>query len=187
MKIAVYCGSAYGAKDIFKQKAIELVECFEKNGIDIVYGGSKSGLMGTISEEGLKRGIEVTGVITKSLAKKERVNNSVTTLYTVANIRDRKAKMSELSDGFIAMPGGYGTFEEIFEILTEHQIGYHSKPCAFYNVNGYYDKLLEFLDVTVECDFVKKRHRDMIIVSDNPDEIISRFRNYTPPKGKWEK
>merc|ERR1711916_213021 len=109
-----------------------------------------------------------------------------TELHTLANIRERKAKMSEIADAFIAMPGGYGTFEEIFEMLTEHQIGYHKKPCAFYNVNGYYDKLIEFLDDSVENGFIERRHKEMLIVSDDIEEIITSIKNYQPPKAKWE-
>lgn len=186
MYVAIYCGSSMGTEKIYEEKAKDVAKAFAQNNMNIVYGGSESGLMGVVSSEGMKLGIDVIGVITKNLAKKEIAKNDITELHTLANIRERKAKMSEIADAFIAMPGGYGTFEEIFEMLTEHQIGYHKKPCAFYNVNGYYDKLIEFLDVSVKNGFIERRHKEMLIVSDDIEEIITSIKNYQPPKAKWE-
>ncbi|AXX92043.1 TIGR00730 family Rossman fold protein [Malaciobacter molluscorum LMG 25693] len=186
MQVAIYCGSKNSSNKIYEQKAIQLINTFKEHSFSLVYGGSVSGLMGTISNQAIKNNLQVTGVITYDLIKKEIANEKIKTLYKVNTIKDRKALMEELSDAFIAMPGGYGTFEEIFEVISNAQIGYHKKPCAFYNVNGYYNKLVEFLNTCVKEGFIDKRFVDMLIISDNPNEICERILNFKPIKAKWE-
>ncbi len=186
MNIAIYCGSSFGNKQIYQEKALEIAKALKKYKFNMVYGGSIAGIMGIVSNEALKLGLEVTGVITYNLEDKEIANKNLKTLYKVETMRERKAMMEKLSDAFIALPGGYGTFEEIFEIMSNTQIGMHNKPCAFYNVNGYYNNLIMFLQNCVDEGFLTKRHFDMLIFSDDIDEIFQKIINYIPPKSKWE-
>ena len=156
MTVAIYCGSAFGNNEIYENTAKLLAQKLSKENINIVYGGSVQGLMGIISNESLKFNNKVTGVITYHLQDKEIENKNISEIYTVETINQRKEKMEELSDAFIAIPGGYGTFEEIFDVISAAQIGYHKKPCAFFNINGYYDKLIEFLRNCEKEGFIKK-------------------------------
>jgi len=187
MNIAVYCGSSFGENKIYEESCKRLIKEFANNNFSIVYGGSKSGLMGTISNTAIALNMNVTGVITENLALKEIENKNITKTYKVNDIKQRKHKMEELSDGFIALPGGFGTLDEIFEVLTLNQIGEHVKPCAFYNVNGFFDKLIEFLEFSSEEGFIDKRFIEMIIISDDEKEIVKNFKNYQAPKNKWLK
>lgn len=186
MNIAIYCGSAFGSSEIYEKATKDLAQKLAQKNINIVYGGSKQGLMGIISNESLNLKNFVTGVITYDLASKELENENISKIYKVDTVNQRKEKMAELSDAFIAMPGGYGTFDEIFDVITSAQIGYHKKPCAFYNINGYYDKLIDFLKNCVKEGFIKENFVNMLIVSDNPDEIIEKISSYKAPKNKWE-
>ncbi|RXJ88181.1 TIGR00730 family Rossman fold protein [Arcobacter sp. CECT 8985] len=186
MNIAIYCGSRLGKNLKYQDEAVKLINTLDKYNFSIVYGGSISGLMGTISNQALKNHMNITGVITYDLINKELANTNLSKLYKVETIRERKALMEKLSNAFIAMPGGYGTFEEIFEVISNAQIGYHNKPCVFYNVNGYYDNLIKFLQNCTNEDFINKRFIDMLIISDNPNEICQKILNYTPVKSKWE-
>lgn len=187
MNVAIYCGSAFGNDDIFGQKSKELAQKLASKNINIVYGGSKQGLMGIVSNESLRLNNKVIGVITHDLSSKELENIGLSAMYKLDTINERKAKMEELSDAFIALPGGYGTFDEIFDVISSAQIGYHEKPCIFYNINGYYNKLIEFLHNSSDAGFIKKEHVDMIIVTDDPDELIEKLLSYKAPKSKWEK
>ncbi len=187
MNVAIYCGSSFGNKEIYKEKTIELAKKLAKNGFSIVYGGSKQGLMGIISNESIKHNNTVTGVITYDLVNKELENTAISKIYKVDSMKERKAKMEELSSAFITLPGAYGTFEEIIDVIASAQIGLHKKPCAFVNIDGYYDKLIEFFYESAKNGFMDKRFVDMLIVSDDIDEIIEKIKNYEPPKSKWEK
>lgn len=187
MNVAIYCGSAFGNSKIYEEKTIELAEKLSINNINIVYGGSKQGLMGVVSNKSLSLGNKVTGVITFDLVGKELENTNISKIYKVDTMKERKAKMEELSDAFIALPGGYGTFEEIIDVIASSQIGYHKKPCAFVNINGYYDKLIEFFYSCSNSGFMDKRFVDMLIVSDDIDEIIEKIKSYQAPKAKWDK
>lgn len=186
MNIAIYCGSSFGNKDIYEKMTIKLAQKLASENINIVYGGSKQGLMGIISNESLRLKNKVTGVITYDLAGKELENLAISKIYKVDSINQRKEKMEELSDAFIAIPGGYGTFEEILDVMASAQIGYHKKPCAFYNIDGYYNKLIEFFYSCSSEGFINKRFVDMLIVSDDVDEIIQKIKEYEAPKTKWE-
>lgn len=187
MNIAIYCGSSFGNDKIYEEEAIKVIQYLNKKNSSIVYGGSISGLMGTISKEAVSLSMKVHGVITYNLANKEIENKNITNLYKVNNIRDRKAKMEELSDAFIALPGGFGTLEEITEVFTSIQIGLHQKPCALYNLNGYYDKLIDYLQDCVLKGFIQQEHVDAVIVSDDIDFIYNSFEKYQAPKSKWGK
>lgn len=187
MNIAIYCGSSFGNDKIYEEKTKLLALKLKEKNLNIVYGGSLQGLMGVISNESLKLGNSVTGVITHNLVSKELENKNITKIYKVDTMNQRKEKMEELSDAFIALPGSYGTFEEIMDVLSAAQIGLHKKPCAFFNVKGYYNKLMDFLQNCVNEGFMKKDFVDMIIVSDDENELIEKILNYKAPKSKWEK
>jgi len=186
MNIAIYCGSSFGKNPLYRQKSEELIEYLSKKDVSIVYGGSKSGLMGLISEKAIKLNMKVFGVITYSLTTKEIENTNITKLEKVATIRERKERMEELSDAFIAIPGGFGTLEEISEIFTAIQIGRTLKPCALYNVNGYFNKLIEYLTFCKDEGFLMEEHLNSLIVSDDIDYIYKKFKNHKPPKSKWQ-
>ncbi len=187
MNVAIYCGSSFGNNKIYEESTKLLAQKLAENNLNIIYGGSIQGLMGIISNESLKFNNTVTGVITHDLINKEIENKNITKIYKVETINQRKEKMEELSDAFIAMPGGYGTFDEIFEVISSAQIGYHKKPCAFFNINGYYDHLIAFLRNCVKEGFIKETYVDMLIISDDVNEIIEKILTYKAPKAKWEK
>lgn len=185
MNVAIYCGSSFGNNKIYEETTKLLAQKLAQKKINIVYGGSLQGLMGVISNESLRLNNKVIGVITHDLVSKEIENKNITQIYRVDTMNQRKEKMAELADAFIAIPGGYGTLEEIFDVITSAQIGYHKKPCAFLNTNGYYDKLIEFLKNSVKEGFIAKDYVDMLIVSDDIDEILEKISTYKAPKDKW--
>jgi uncharacterized protein (TIGR00730 family) len=152
-----------------------------RRNIGLVYGGGCVGLMGTIAEAVMQGGGEVTGVIPEALVERELVRREVTELIVVRSMHERKAKMAELSDAFIAMPGGYGTFEEFCEIITWAQLGLHAKPCGILNVEGYYDPLLSLFDRAVEEGFVHPENRLLVIQEKDPDRLLDMLVKYTPP------
>lgn len=186
MNIAIYCGSSLGKSDEYTKKTKLLAQKLALKEHNIVYGGSLQGLMGIVSNESLSHNNTVTGVITYDLVSKEIENKNITKIYKVDTMNQRKEKMEELANAFITIPGGYGTFEEIFSVISNAQLGLHQKACAFYNINGYYDKLIDFLKNCVNEGFIKKEFVDMLIVSDDIDEIITKIENYKAPKSKWE-
>ncbi len=184
--IAVFCGSSIGTDPAFAEAARVVGKAIAWRGYKLVYGGGSVGLMGVVADAALSAGGAVHGVIPVALHEKEVGHKGLTHLDIVANMHERKARMAELSDGFIALPGGIGTFEEIFEIWTWAQLGYHDKPCGFLNVAGYYDALIGFLDASVAKGFVRSNHRAMVAVETDIDVLINGFENYTPPQTvKW--
>jgi uncharacterized protein (TIGR00730 family) len=184
--IAVFCGSSMGADPAFAEAARRVGKAIARRGCKLVYGGGSVGLMGVVADAAIAAGGVVHGVIPVALHEKEIGHKGLTHLDVVANMHQRKARMAELSDGFIAMPGGIGTFEEIFEIWTWAQLGYHDKPCGFLNVAGYYDQLISFLDASVAKGFVRANHRTMVAVETDIDVLINGFDIYTPPQTvKW--
>ena len=185
MKVAVYCGSRSGSEPLYAEKARELGEFFGNNGIDLVFGGGHVGLMGIIADAVLASGGKAYGVIPEHLVNRELAHAGLTELFVVSNMHERKAKMTELADGFVALPGGIGTLEEIFEAWTWGQLGFHKKPCAFYNVNGFYDSLLEMVKTMVTTGLVKQQYLDMVVLAQTPAELVDRFRAYTAPQEKW--
>lgn len=188
MRLCVFCGSSAGQDPVYMASARLLGETLAKNGIELVYGGASVGLMGAVADAALAAGGHVIGVMPQALVDKEIAHGALSDLRVVGSMHERKAMMAELSDGFIALPGGLGTFEELFEVWTWAQLGYHKKPCALLNVAGFYDKLAGFLDDVVERGFVKPVHRAMLIVRDEPAALIEAIRAYEPPKvEKWIK
>ena len=170
--VCVYCGSSPGRSPVYLNAAKDLGAEFGKRGITLVYGGSGVGLMGEVARSAIASGGKVIGVITQALLEQNVAFDGLFELRVVKDMHERKSVMAELSEGFIALPGGYGTYEEFFEMLTWLQLGIHSKPCGLLNVDGYYDKLLEFLDHAVDEQFIHKPHRALILASDQPGALI---------------
>jgi uncharacterized protein (TIGR00730 family) len=187
-RLCVFCGSGYGAHPAYVRAARQLAGTLVREHIGLVYGGSNVGLMGELAKAVLRAGGDVVGVIPKALVEKELAFAALTDLQVVDSMHERKALMAELSDGFVALPGGLGTLDELFEMLTWAQLGLHHKPCGLLNVEGFYAGLLGFLDHIVDQHFVEREHREMIIVETDPDELIRRFRVYRAPqldKARW--
>lgn len=177
-RLCVFCGSSSGFNAVYADAAVVLGHALADNGVELVYGGGRLGLMGTIADTMVERGGRVTGVIPAYLVGKEVAHLGLSDLIVVESMHQRKAKMAELSDGFIAMPGGFGTFEEFIEILTWSMLGFHSKPCALLNVNGFYDKMLDMFAHSVLEGFLATRHCEMIIVDRDPVSLVSRMLTY---------
>jgi len=185
-RICVYCGSATGANPVYVELAERLAAALVAREIELVYGGAQVGLMGTIANSVLKGGGSVTGILPVGLFRTEVPHAGLTELIEVNSLHERKAKMAEISDGFIAMPGGLGTLEELFEILTWLQLGLHNKPVGMLNVGGFYDKLLEYLDHAVTEKFIRPQHREMIVVDTDIGSMFEKFANYQAPNSqKW--
>ncbi|PXX92704.1 TIGR00730 family Rossman fold protein [Marinobacter vulgaris] len=185
MKIAVFCGSSRGIDERFADAAEVFGQYMASQDIDLVFGGGKVGLMGVVADAVLAGGREVYGVIPESLRDRELAHQGLTRLDVVASMHERKALMADMADAFVALPGGPGTMDEIFEAWTWGQLGYHNKPCAFYNVNGYYDELLAFISKMSGAGFLKPEYADMLIVEQQPQALVSALKNYRPPACKW--
>ncbi|NKF22156.1 TIGR00730 family Rossman fold protein [Solimonas marina] len=187
MRFCVFCGSSAGARPAYAAAARALGAALAEAGVGLVYGGASVGLMGAVADAARDAGGEVIGVLPRALADRELAHPNLTQLHIVGSMHERKAMMAELSDGFIALPGGIGTFEELFEIWTWAQLGQHAKPCAVLNVDGYYDGLLAFLDHTVREAFVKPVHRARLLVHDDVGALLTAMQRYEPPAstGKW--
>ena len=185
-RICVYCGSSSGKKPAYSQAAVNLALALSERGIGLVYGGGATGVMGTVADAMLAVGGEVIGVIPKALALKEVAHDHLSELHVVASMHERKAMMADLADGFIALPGGWGTLEEIFEILTWAQLGFHDKPCGLLNIEGYYDGLIDFLENSFEQQFVSELYRPMLMRALEPTTLLDQFATYRAPKvRKW--
>jgi len=177
-KVCVYCGSSSGRRPGYSYAARGLAKALTSRGIGLVYGGAGIGIMGEIADAVLAGGGQVIGVIPQMLADKEVAHDGLTELKIVGSMHERKQVMMDLSDGFIALPGGLGTQEELFEVLTWSQLGLHKKPCGLLNVEGYYDKLCSFLDHAVEEQFVKSHHREMLLVEQSPEKLLTLMEAY---------
>jgi uncharacterized protein (TIGR00730 family) len=174
--IAVYCGANHGADPAFADAARGLARVLVEHNIGLVYGGGKVGLMGTIADEVLRLGGEATGVIPKALMEREVGHAGLTRLFVVKNMHERKAMMSELAAGFIAMPGGMGTLEELFEMVTWAQLGIHAKPIGLLNVNGFWDGLSNFVGHMVAQGFVRPAHAELLMVEPDPQALVRRLQ-----------
>jgi uncharacterized protein (TIGR00730 family) len=174
-RICVFTGSRDGSHPEYAEAARQLGRALVERDYGLVYGGGNVGLMKVIADTVLEQGGHVTGVIPDSLVSREVAHRGLSDLRIVQSMHERKAMMAELSDGFIAMPGGIGTMEEFFEVLSWAQLGIHRKPCGLLNTGGYYDPLIEFLNRAVEHDFLKQKHRSLLILANEPPEILSRF------------
>lgn len=185
-KICVYCGSSAGKSPAYSLAAAHLAKTMCKRGIGLVYGGAAVGVMGALANAVLDAGGEAIGVIPRSLAIKEVAHENLTQMHVVSSMHERKALMAELADGFIALPGGWGTLEEIFEILTWAQLGFHEKPCGLLNIEGYYDGLIGFLDNAIEQQFVREVCRPMLMTAHDPADLLDQFAGYRAPRvRKW--
>ena len=180
--ICVFCGANTGAREEYISAAKLLAMELVSRKIELVFGGGKIGLMGVIADEAIRLGGKVIGIIPRALATREVAHDGVSELRIVESMHERKALMAEISDAFISLPGGIGTLEETFELLTWCQLGFHSKPCGLLNISGYYDKLVEFLDYSVLEKFFKQSHRDMLLVESNPKILLDRLAGYKVPK-----
>ncbi len=185
-RLCVYCGSSSGRQSDYVQVARQLAQAMVNRNIDLVYGGASVGIMGEIANAVLEEGGDVIGIIPKGLFKKEVAHTGITELREVGSMHERKSLMADLSDGFIALPGGLGTIEEIFEIITWSQLGMHRKPCGLLNVSHYYDKLIDFLDHAVSEQFIKAAYRSSILVDEDPNALLGKFEVYKSPETvKW--
>ena len=185
-RICVYCGSNPGRLPDYRESARQLGHELAARGLGLVYGGASVGMMGAVADAVLEQGGNAIGVIPRSLATREVAHSRLDELIVVDSMHARKAQMAELSDGFIALPGGWGTIEEIFEMLTWAQLGFHEKPCGLLNVASYYDHLFAFLEEAVRQQFVKEEYRPMIMMDEAPDLLLDRFSAYRAPKvRKW--
>lgn len=184
--ICVYCGSNTGNDPVYTEQAQALGRALVTRGLGLVYGGSKVGIMGVVADAVLQAGGRAIGIIPEALMQKELAHHHLTELHVVHSMHERKTMMAERASAFIAMPGGVGTLEEIFEAWTWAQLGFHRKPCGLLNVAGYYDQLAGFLDHTVASGFMQPQHRQMLVVDADADQLLDRFAHYEPPSvSKW--
>ncbi len=185
-RICVYCGSSKGARPIYRETAAELGKELAKRGIGLVYGGAQIGVMGAVAEGARSAGGDVIGVIPETLMIKEVAHTGLSDLRVVPTMHDRKAMMAELADGFVALPGGCGTFEELFEVITWAQLGIHGKPCAILNIEGYFAPLIAMLDQGVRERFIRPDHRALLLVHTTIPEMLEAMESYrSTPTEKW--
>ncbi|MFB9066990.1 TIGR00730 family Rossman fold protein [Pseudofulvimonas gallinarii] len=185
-RVCVYCGSSPGNSPVHAGAARALGRRLAERGLGLVYGGGHVGVMGIIADSVLAAGGEVTGVIPQRLVDAEVAHLGLTRLEVVDSMHTRKARMAELSDAFIALPGGFGTLDELFEILTWAQLGLHGKPCGLLNVDGYYTSLVQWIDHAVGEGFVRPRHRDLVMLDDDIDRLLDRLSAHEPVAiSKW--
>jgi uncharacterized protein (TIGR00730 family) len=185
-RITVFCGSSFGTEEIYKEQATLLGQTLAKQNIELVYGGANVGLMGAVADGVLNEGGKAIGVLPNFLRSKEIAHLGLTELILVESMHERKTKMNDLCDGVIALPGGFGTLEELFEMLTWAQLGLHKKPIAILNINGFYDSLIELTQTMTEKGLLKEANQKMLLVSDNIDDLLIQMKNYEPPTvGKW--
>jgi uncharacterized protein (TIGR00730 family) len=184
--VCVFCGSNMGLLPEYRTAAEMLAREIVEQGLTLVYGGGRIGLMGAIADAAMAAGGKVIGVTPRRLVEKEVAHTGLTELHVVESMHERKAMMAELSDAFIALPGGVGTFEEFFEVLTWSQLGFHAKPCGLLNVAGYYDQLLSFLDHSVEQGFIRKEHRSIVLTDTEPARLLDQLDTFhMPVVTKW--
>lgn len=183
-RIAVFCGSSNGATDLYIKEAKKLGEEIARRNISLVYGGASVGVMGAVADSVLKFGGHVIGVMPTFLEEREIAHKNLSELIVVESMHERKAKMAELADGFIALPGGPGTLEEFFEIFTWAQLGLHQKPCGLLNINEYYTPLVSLFNHMTEEQFLQEKYRTMALVDTEPQGLLDQFHTYHPPSVK---
>ena len=185
-RITVFCGSNFGTDEIYEKQAFRLGEILADRKIGLVYGGANVGLMNAVANGSLSKGGKVTGVIPVFIKEKGIAHKNLTKLILVETMHERKTKMNELSDGVIALPGGFGTLEEFFETLTWGQLGLHRKPVGLLNINGFYDSLKILAKTMVEKGFLKEANRKMLLISDDIENLLDQMENYiSPTVDKW--
>jgi len=184
--VGVFCGSNSGSSPEFRNQAYKLGKILAEKNIKLIYGGAKVGLMGAVADGALRNGGEVMGILPVFLKRKELAYEGLTDIIIVDTMHERKAKMYELSDGIIALPGGFGTMDELFEIMTWAQLALHNKSIGILNINGYYDSLIKFLKTMVDNKFLKQDYYNMILVDNDIDNLLIKMNNYIPPANdKW--
>jgi uncharacterized protein (TIGR00730 family) len=186
MRICVFCGSSRGIARCYADAAVAMGEVLGERSIELVYGGGRVGLMGAVADAVLAAGGVAIGVIPRALIEREIGHRGLTEMHVVETMHERKTKMAELADGFIALPGGAGTLEEIFEQWTWAQLGIHRKPCAFLNVNGYYDSLQDMIETMVREEFLRSDYAAVLRFDSDPAAILDSFGTYAAPATKWE-
>lgn len=185
-RVTVFCGSSFGNEAIYKEQATLLGQTLAKHNIELVYGGANVGLMGAVADGVLNEGGKAIGVLPNFLRSKEIAHLGLSELILVESMHERKTKMNDLCDGVIALPGGFGTLEELFEMVTWAQLGLHKKPIAILNINGFYDSLIELTHIMVEKGFLKNINQEMLLVSDDIEDLLDKMKNYVAPTvGKW--
>ncbi len=182
----MFCGSSAGVRPEYAAAARAMGSCLVRRGLGLVYGAGNIGLMGILADAALEAGGEVIGVIPEALVAREVAHNGLTEMHVVKSMHERKALMADLSEAFIAMPGGFGTFEEFCEVLTWSQLSIHTKPCGLLNVAGYYDPLLALFDHAVAERFLRPQHRELVLQETDPDRLLDRLASFRPPPmEKW--
>ena len=184
-RICVFCGSSPGNDPAYAELAHAVGEGLARRGIGLVYGGGRVGLMGVVADAALAEGGEVIGVIPRAMVDRELAHSGATELRIVTTLHERKAVMAELSDAFIALPGGLGTLEELAEVVSWAQLELHAKPIGLLNVDGYYDHLIAMIDHMVSEGFLKPAYREMVLVDDDLERLLDRFTDYVPPVYRW--
>lgn len=179
-RICVFLGSSPGISNVYGEAARHFGAVLARRGIGLVYGGGSIGLMGQVADGACAAGGEVIGVIPEALRAREHDHPGLTQLHVTTTMHERKAMMADLSDGFVVLPGGIGTLEEMFEVWTWSQLGYHSKPCGILNINGFYDSMRQFIDHVVDQGFLQPAHRDTLMVHDDPNILLDALLGYTP-------
>lgn len=182
--IAVFCGSSDGASPVYKESALALGHELAARNLTLIYGGASVGLMGAVADGVLERGGKVVGILPHFLHSREIAHSSLTELIVVDSMHERKLRMSELADGFIALPGGPGTLEEYFEIFTWAQLGLHQKPCGLLNINHYYDSLITHFDIMTGEQFMHDKYRSIVLTDTTPQGMLDQFSSYAPPAVK---
>lgn len=184
--ITVFCGSSFGSDNIYREQAFLLGQTLAKQDIQLIYGGADVGLMGAVADGTLSENGKVTGVLPHFLQSKEIAHKKLTELIIVETMHERKTKMNDLCDGVVVLPGGYGTLEEFFEMITWAQLGLHQKPIGILNIDGFYDDLIKLVQTMVDKGFLKQVNKDMLLISDTIDDLLEQMKNYQAPTvGKW--
>ena len=184
--VTIFCGSSNGTDPVYRSRAVSLGQILANEGIEVIYGGAKVGLMGAVADAVLSAGGKVTGIIPRFLRSKEIAHEGLTKLVMVESMHERKTQMHELSDGIIALPGGFGTLEELFEMLTWAQLGLHKKPIGLLDINGFYDHLKLLLKNMVANGFLKEINYNMLLISDDANDLLDKMKNYVAPViPKW--
>lgn len=187
MRVCIFCGSSFGRGEDYRRATQRLGETFARAGVGVVYGGASVGLMGLLADTVLQHGGQVVGVIPQSLVAREIAHRGLSELHVVASMHERKARMAELSDAFVALPGGIGTLEELFEVWTWSVLGLHQKPCALYDVKGFYTGLTQFLDSLVEQEFLRPIHRALLRLESQPERLLQRLREPVPAEAATDR
>ena len=180
-RICVFCGSKTGTNPLFLETAVELGRVLAQRGLGLVYGGASIGLMGAVADSVMGCGGRVVGVIPEAMATKEVAHEGLSEMHVVSSMHERKSMMARLADGFVALPGGFGSFEELLEMITWAQLGIHRKPVAILNVSGYYDPLIQLFERAIEEGFIKPRNRQLVVVKQEPDELLETLLTHELP------